>query len=305
MMKKWKVAFWTPGNMPECEDNTFGCASYGFCTDSKWVNPDVPSTVIWDIQPKGMVFSGKYSEVLHKLSALDTKPKAAIAVFSKAFGMEEFIDGCRNIFGNIPMIGGGAARNSNQQVGEILPAAEDVAILLIYDDGFIVKSKNVHKDTGTKVHVEKASPRLIEKIRLADDTVWKDAVIFFKEQQALRDVPEEDFETITFSDLKGRNIHCSLEGNYLKSGANLPDDDVLTIRLTSREDTLNAIESFISEENTLVFGCAGLRSLLDKQVFARKNSIVGFMFGELLTLDNKEAVFGNLMLAKLIYVNQN
>jgi hypothetical protein len=49
---------------------------------------------------------------------------------------------------------------------------------------------------------------------------------------------------------------------------------------------------------TAVFGCAGLRSLLDAPLPVAPGTRAGFMFGELVTLAGRPR-FGNLMAARL------
>ena len=59
------------------------------------------------------------------------------------------------------------------------------------------------------------------------------------------------------------------------------------------------LAAFCAEPNALVFGCAGLRSLLDAPLPVAPGTLVGFMFGELVTLDGRPQ-FGNLMAARLV-----
>ncbi|HEY5583211.1 MAG TPA: hypothetical protein VIK78_01815, partial [Ruminiclostridium sp.] len=141
-MIKWKIAFWTPGSKPQEDGSTFGCASHGFSTVSTWKEPGENATVIWDIKPEGEVLAGKYAEVLEKLQKLSFIPKGLIAVFPKNSGIEKFTATCKNMFGNIPMIGGGAAVGLGQVEGEILPASKEVAVLAVSQGNFKVETLN-------------------------------------------------------------------------------------------------------------------------------------------------------------------
>ncbi len=51
--------------------------------------------------------------------------------------------------------------------------------------------------------------------------------------------------------------------------------------------------------HALVFGCAGLRSLLDAPLTVGEGTLTGFMFGELVTFDARPQ-FGNLMAVRLV-----
>jgi len=48
----------------------------------------------------------------------------------------------------------------------------------------------------------------------------------------------------------------------------------------------------------LIIGCAGIRSLLLEPLKTGKNSLAGFLFGEVVTIEH-QPLFGNLTLGKL------
>ncbi|WP_444705290.1 hypothetical protein [Mariniphaga sediminis] len=87
----------------------------------------------------------------------------------------------------------------------------------------------------------------------------------------------------------GGNIFC---------GANLPEDNLLFMRYVSSEKTTDQLVKFIDDTDSSIFGCAGIRSLIDKPFFAEERSLAGFMFGEIVNCGEKAAL-GNLMLTKL------
>jgi hypothetical protein len=302
MVNSWKICFWTPGNSPKDDGFTFGCASHGFCNTNEWADPQDKSMAQWEIKPRGIVLCGTYAEVTEKIKLLSFKPKAAIVVFAKSFGMEEFIISCNNILGKIPIVGGCAARAQNQTIGEILPIADEVSALFISEGQFCAQMLNVHKDILCKVKIQSDSPRNIIKIKQTDDENWEEPLSFFDRKRKSKDVNADNFESMTFSNIENCNIHCSQADGVLISGANVPENNELILRYTSREYATTEISSFISSDNALIFGCAGLRTLLNNQIFTGHSSLSGFMFGELVTNEN-QSFFSNLMMSKLYLKN--
>jgi hypothetical protein len=244
------------------------------------------------------VASGSYREVLTSLRQVPTKPKAAIVVFAKGIGMEAFLESWSEIFPDAPVAGGAAARPSGQGRGEILPAAADVAVLLITDGTWRAETMNVHEATGTNVEFRGEGPRSISEVRQLPEGEWESAAAFFRAQHAEAGRDAADCESITVSDMGGRNLHLSYAGESLVSGADLPSDNRLMLRTVSRELAAKRLDRFCSEPGALVFGCAGLRSLLDSRLATGRGTLAGFMFGELVTLDGRPQ-FGNLMAARL------
>ena len=147
--------------------------------------------------------------------------------------------------------------------------------------------------------MERLTDRIFSKLRILPDGKWQNALDFYRSQQKSRGIAESNFELMTFFDNCNRNIHCSIYGDAIKCGATLPDDNILNIGTTSCVDAERKLAEFISGENSLIFGCAGIRSLIKNPVFTGENSLAGFMFGEIFTLNDKP-MFGNLMLTKLI-----
>jgi hypothetical protein len=85
----------------------------------------------------------------------------------------------------------------------------------------------------------------------------------------------------------------------LQSGADLPPDEQLLLRTVSRAEAAKKLGQFCSAPHALVFGCAGLSSLLDAPLATGSGSLAGFMFGELLTIAGRPQ-FGNLMASRLV-----
>jgi hypothetical protein len=298
-MSTWKIAFWNTGNSPMDDGKTFGCASHGYSDETTWGCPSNNYQEYWDHELEGQVLSGTYLEVLSVLEKLDYQPKLGLAVFAKPIGMESFLQSCQSILGGIPIVGGGAARKAGEDRGEILPAAEEVSLLLVNQGDFVVEPMNVHDQGNLQLEARGGHERQISEVRVLPDGEWQNAISFFHKQQAMLDIPLDNFECVTFSDRLERNIHCSIQEGCLESGADLPKDRKLVLRTTSMTEGTNRIASFISSENSLIFGCAGLRSIVQNPLRTGKNSIAGFLFGEVVTLE-KTALFGNLMMSKII-----
>lgn len=69
--------------------------------------------------------------------------------------------------------------------------------------------------------------------------------------------------------------------------------------LSNKNKRPEKFRQFCGEPNAAVFGCAGLRSLLDAPLEPGPGSVAGFMFGELVTLAGQPQ-FGNLMAVRLL-----
>ena len=242
--------------------------------------------------------AGRYAEVLEKLSQTPLVPQAAIILFSRGTGVEHFLERWQELFPKIPAAGGAAARGAGQEHGELLPPAEDVAVLLLTDGPWQAETLNAH-DAGPTWEFQADGPRTLARLRQSSYGEWEPAAAVFRALQTGSGRGKEDCETITLSDSKGRNLHCSIAGDSLQTGADLPADGKLQLRTTSRAAVAEKIRRFCAEPDALVFGCAGLRGLLETPFETGARSLAGFMFGELVTLAGRPQ-FGNLMATRLI-----
>jgi hypothetical protein len=299
-MKTWTLTFWTPGHAPVDDGRTFGCASHGIAAAGAWCGPEEAAAAGWsDNGLKGEVVAGTYDAVLARLGQFAWKPAAAIALFAQGGGVEAFLERWHERFPDVPVAGGGAALGAGQTFGELLPAAEDVAVLLIADGVWRVESLNVHDPVGETVEFRADGPRTITQVRETPADGWQPAAPFFRAWQTACDRAAGDCESITFSDVSGRNVHVSFDGERLHTGADLPADGRLALRTVSRAEAARRLAAFCAEPNALVFGCAGLRSLFDAPLPIGSGTLVGFMFGELVTRAGRPQ-FGNLMAARLV-----
>jgi hypothetical protein len=295
---KWNVSLWTPGNASADDGQIFGCASHGLAAPGQWNDPHKACATTLPAQLPGEVFAGRYAAVLDQIRQPSARPHAAIVLFARPTGMESFLQDWHEIFPGVPVAGGAAARGAGQDRGELLPAAEDVAVLLITDGVWRAEALNVHDATGITVEFQADGPRTLVQLRRQGDVPWESAAAFFQARQAERGRAASDCESITFCDAVGRNLHASFAGERLQTGADLPAGGCLTLRTVSRADVAARLTRFCSEPDSLIFGCAGLRSLLDDPICVAEGTLAGFMFGELVTLEGCPR-FGNLMAARL------
>jgi hypothetical protein len=247
----------------------------------------------------GEPVSGTYSAVLERLQKISFAPQAAIILFSCGTGVEEFLDQWRELFPAIPAVGGAAARTAGQERGELLPPAEDVTVLLLADGPWKVETLNVHDAVHSTWEFQAAGPRTISRLRRPGTNEWETAASLFRKFQMQFNRANDDCESVTFSDSNGRNVHCSFAGESLQTGADLPTQGPLLLRTVNRAAVAERLKEFCAVPNALVFGCAGLRSLLDGPFTIAPGSLVGFMFGELMPIAGRPQ-FCNLMAVRLV-----
>jgi hypothetical protein len=296
---KWKISLWTPGNMPAFDGATFGCASHGLAAPGVWSDPQAPSLVSAPRPFSGEVVAGSYADVLEQLRHISFIPQAAIILFSGGTGAEKFLQEWQKLFPAVPVTGGAAARGNGQERGELLPPAEDVGVLLLTEGSWQAETLKVHDVVGTAWQFRADGPRTITHLRRSASNSWETAAAAFRAAQTKLGRENTDCESITWSDVNGRNLHCSFAGEFLQSGADLPPDGQLLLRTISRAEAAKKLGQFCAQPNALVFGCAGLRSLLDAPFATGSDCLAGFLFGELVTLAGQPQ-FGNLMASRLV-----
>jgi hypothetical protein len=295
-MKDLHFKFWTPGHASADDSRTFGCAAHGYANDGVWREPGAFGSGIWRQALPGESLAGTYDEVWSQLDRVAWRPAAALILFSHARGIEAFLEKWNVRFAGMPAAGGGAALGAGQTAGELLPAAADVAVLLIRGGRWQAETLNVHDRTGQAFEFRASGPRTLTHLR--DGDAWAPAATVFRSLQAAHGRAGTDCESLTICDAGGRNLHCRFDGEVLHTGAELPADGRLELRKVSRADAAQRLAEFCAVPDALVFGCAGLRSLLDAPLPVAAGSLVGFMFGELVTLDGHPQ-FGNLMAVRL------
>ncbi len=295
---KWKFSFWTPGTRPEFDQQTFGCRSHGFVAGATWANPEAPAVALSPEPLEGEVIAGSYELVLSLVPELAFNPAAAIVLFSRGTGQEEFLDRWQKFFPGLPVVGGAAARTSGCDVGEVRPAAQDVAVLLISEGAWVAETLNLHRLCDSEWQFRAEDPRAITRLRPTHGGDWQPAATVFRAQQAAHGRTEQDCESITLSDEHGRNLHVSIVGDHLRLGANLPSNGLLTLRTLQTSAVSGQFRDFCAEPHSIVFGCAGLRGVMDQPFEVPETNLAGFLFGELVTVAGQPR-FGNLMAARL------
>jgi len=295
-MSNAHFSFWTPGHVPADEGRSFGCAAHGYASAGDWREPQAPGAGLWPAALNAEPVSGTYAAAWERLDRVAWRPAAALLLFSHAQGIETFLERWNVRFPGVPVAGGGAALGAGQTAGELLPAAPDVAVLLIRGGRWRAETLNVHDRTGRIFEFRAAGPRAIAQLR--ENGEWLPAATVFRALQAAYGRAETDCESLTLCDTAGRNVHCRFDGEFLRTGADLPADGRMECRLVSRADVARRLAEFCAVSGALVFGCAGLRSLLDAPLPVAPGTLAGFMFGELVTVDGRPQ-FGNLMAARL------
>lgn len=292
-----RFSFWTPGHAPSGDAPAFGCAAHGYAAQGIWQQPNASGAAAWPRLLTGEALGGGYEDVWAQLDRVGWRPDAALVLFSHARGVEAFLQRWNIRFPGVPVAGGGAALGAGQAAGELSPGAPDVAVLLIRGGRWRADTLNVHDRTGRLLPFRAGGPRTITHLR--QDGKWVPAATAVRALQACHGRAETDLESLTFSDAGGRNIHCRFDGERVLTGADLPADGQVEFRTVSRADAAARLLEFCSVPGALVFGCAGLRSLLDAPITVAPATLVGFMFGELVTLAGCPQ-FGNLMASRLV-----
>jgi hypothetical protein len=300
MNREFRIAFWNPYNDIVEKEDIFGCSVYGYATNKIWAEPDEKGISYWDRKLTGTAVTGNYKEVLKSISCIGFTPEFCLILFNKAAGMEDFIRQFQKKLPQVPLIGGGASRPEGQSTGKLCPQSEDVAVLAVAEGNFSYSTINIYNLTGISVEVEGTSPREFERLRVLPDGQWLNALDFYRTQQAINEIDEGNFESLSFTDDNHRNLHCSIDGKIIRTGADLPNDNRLHLALFNKEYAEKNLAEFMSSDNSLVFGCAGIRSLIREPLVPGNNSLAGFLFGELYTI-NDQPMFGNLMFTKLTY----
>jgi len=288
-LKEWTIAYFDNDAVPYDDGRTFGCSA-GSIAGS------------WTIEPFGEVLAGTYDQVLSDLSAMTAsgfQPDAAVVFFAKAPGMEDFLRHASRLLPGVPFGGGGAAFHPGQSTGSLLPLAKDVVLLLIKDDRYRFTNVwvNVHDDTGRKVQFRAGGERVIRSLR--ETGADEPALGWYTSRRKEAGFSEESFENLALASPEGWNLHASPEGAFaLHTGANLPGGGELIVRQISNDTASQRISAFCGNENTLVFGCAGLQSMLSEPIRCGDGTLAGFLHGEVLTVEGIPR-FSNLMMSGL------
>lgn len=273
-----KIRFYTP-DYGVAEE--FGAATLGIAG-----NVDEKS-VLYPNDLNGKIVFGSYNECLEQVQKGDWK--AGIVLIGNAGNENDFI---ASLFGklNIPLVGGSAAINQITEKSKLLYGQADAAILLLDDDRYDFEAccENIHYDILSEHTVSFSDPRWIDEIDGCEPYKW----LCEKKKELGLDI--DDYEHLTFSDEYGINVHLSYVDGKIFSGRDLSER--MFLRYVPENEVQDRIQAFYDDKDAIVFGCAGLKKILKKDLHT--DGIGLFMFGEVCTLDN-HSDFGNLMLSKL------
>ncbi len=296
-MQNYQITFWTPGHAPAVNDTPlFGCASLGFTTESGWAEPDSSEVAMWR-SLTGEAYAGTYADVLAWTAKQAFTPSLALVFFTGGEGNDAFTDTLQTLLPDTMIAGGTAAKGEAQLKGETLPSGEDVAVLLVQDGKFIADCRNIHTDRLQTLRCEHSGKRAITAIH---GEGGPNPQRYLSLMRSALNKRENDFESLTFCDSEGRNVHCGNAGSgEISCGADLQEEWV-TLCAVSYTCATEAIRSYMCRENALAIGCAGLRSLIREPFSAAKGNVGVFLFGEIIRLPVGRSRFGNLMLGRVI-----
>ena len=261
----------------------FGAASFGFsgAEDEKALKK-----VVCPVDLKGEVVLGTYKECLESIP--DGTWQAGVVLLGNAGGENEFVRALSKKV-KAPLVGGSAAINPVTGESGLISGKSEAAVFLINDDRYDIEvaGNNIQRNILSK-HTISYSDRWINKIDGCEPKQW----IF--EQKEKLGLAKDDFEHLTFSDEHGINVHLSNVDNRIFSGRDLTES--MYLRYISPSEVQAEIEEFYDDKDAIVFGCAGLKSILDSGLDTEGIGL--FMFGEICTMEGYSD-FGNLMLSKL------
>ena len=283
-----KIVFYMPKHIPE--NGVFGSATLGF---AGMAGCREDAACEFGPQLQGVVLNGSYEEILANIE--DAEYKAAIVLCGNAGGENQFVEQLSQKV-KCPVTGGGAAMDGN--VGGLIAGGGQASVLLVNDENYDVQIevKNIHSHiVGTvQVDFDEANPRIVKAIDGQEPKQWLD-----KQKKELG-ISENDFEHFTLSDVYDVNAHLSWDGQNVMSGRDL-EHEMIARYVKPAEVYDSVFEFYDDDENTIVFGCAGVKGITGE--ITKVNSLGLYMYGEICMAD-KGGVFGNLMLSKILFVKK-
>ncbi|MDO4648769.1 MAG: hypothetical protein Q4B26_08970 [Eubacteriales bacterium] len=249
---------------------------------------------VFPVDLEGESFYGTYEECLEFVTGKDRKEIKAVISISDDPGKENWFLQKLSELAECPIVGGGAARNGGM-AGDGLAAGRGQAALFVITDSRVkatAETVNIHEHILETCHLELLDPRTIKTIN------GQDAAAFLKEKKEAHGFRENDFEHMTLSTPENINAHLSMVDGVVKSGRDL--EETMILRYVKTEEAHNKIVEFYQNagEDSIVFGCAGLGSLLESRFDC--NTLGTFLYGETCTTE-KVRDFGNLMLSKITF----
>ena len=273
---------------PHCgqtEGDFFGSMTYGFSDTDVFTGE-----IRYSPEMEGEYIFGSYAECLSMAQSVRSAAKAAIVFTNNRGGENVFLQRLSEML-SCPVAGGGAAIGDNASVSSLPVREADAGVFCITDPHLKIKAEfeNIHSHILGECELGFNDPRILETVN------GESAAEFLRSAKAKYGFSENDYEHITFSTLEGINAHLNRnDGVNIRSGRDLQPK--MLLRYVEPGEVQEKIESFYSVKDAIIFGCAGLRGIMESTF--RTESFGGFFFGEICTV-NGHADFGNLMLSRL------
>lgn len=260
----------------------FGAASFGFAGAE---DETVANKAVSPFEIEGIMLTGTYEECLNNIP--DGKWQAGIVLLGNAGNENEFVRALAEKTG-APLVGGAAAINPVTGEKGLITGGGEAAVFLIDDSqyDFEVIGENIH--IALSEHKVSYSGRWINEIDGCEAKEW------LSNQKEKFGIKENDFEHLTLSDEYGINAHLSEVDGKIFSGRDLTE--TMYLRHIDHNDVQDKIQKFYDDKDAVIFGCAGLKGILDSGLDCPGTGL--FMFGEVCTISG-HSDFGNLMLSKL------
>jgi hypothetical protein len=299
-----KLLFYTPA-YDESAERGFGCASLGFTGPEGWVAPRVNAKTAFAYDVEGILLNGSLDRVREKIDDVTGDVKGGLVLFGNCRREESLLDKLNDHFPGKPFAGGSAVIGDDGRKGRLLPANGEVSLLLITDDRFALSAQfeNVHQEIVAEADVCGDEARYIRDVVLQDGSKLGFHELLHR-IAAEKGVAAGLTERITLSAPDGRNIHLVPDGEGYVCGANLPEDRHILVRYTDKQNVYTRMRAFYADSNAIIFGCAGLKTMLDDHQFLAGSGSIGlFMHGEVAMIGGK-AQFANLTLSKMRLVGK-
>lgn len=272
------LSFFTPSAFDPNQE--FGAASFGFVGAE---DPSATNCKQYPTEIDGTILHGSYEEILAGLPTGDFQ--AGIVLLGNAGGENELIRKLSSRL-SIPLTGGAAAFTDESG---LLCGGGQAAVALLHDPRYEIRvvSENIHNPLSSHT-IGFSDPRQIDTID------GEDALSWYSAKRKELGLSEEDFEHLTLTDPWGINAHLSAVDGKLCSGRDLVLE--MELRYIAPDAVYPKMQAFYDDSNAIIFGCAGLKGILPRNLTTRGLGL--FMFGEVCTIGN-HSDFGNLMLSKL------
>ncbi|MDO4939640.1 MAG: hypothetical protein Q4E54_06740 [Lachnospiraceae bacterium] len=281
-----KLVFKTPCGF---DGNAFGCASFGFADAP---DPTEKGERVFKYEVAGKIFTGRLEDLLNDIpeGSENGNRQAGIVLFGNCGGENGFI---RELSKKVkcPLVGGAAACDPVSGASGLVYGGSQAAVFMIDDPTVTVSAegRNIHGNLLGEHRIGFTNPRVLDTIDGEDALKWYTAM------RAEYGFPDTDFEHMTFSDSSNVNAHMSVVDGRLVSGRDLCENMIL--RYVKPGDVYPQMKAFYDDPDAIVFGCAGLKGILEENLMTPGTGL--FMFGEVVTI-NGISEFGNLMLSKLV-----